>query len=59
MVNKIKEKCKERGLSLAELERRANVSFVRRWDNHSPAVDKAYRVAKVLGTTVEALLEDE
>lgn len=59
MVNKIKEKCKERGLSLAELERRADVNFVRRWDISRPSVDKAYRVAKVLGTTVEALLEDE
>lgn len=59
MVNKIKEKCKERGLSLAELEKRANVNFIRRWDTHSPSIDKVYRVACVLETSIEDLLEEE
>lgn len=59
MVNKIKEKCKEKGLSLAELERRANVNFIRRWDSHSPSIDKVYRVAKVLETTIDKLMEEE
>jgi len=57
MVNKIKELCREQGISVAELERRADVQLIRRWAKTEPSVYKVYRVAKVLGTTVENLLE--
>ena len=56
MTHKIKELCKEQHLSVSELERRAGVQFIRRWDKTEPSVYKVYRVAKILGTTVEELL---
>lgn len=58
MVHNIKALCKEKHLSVAELERQANVTFIRRWDKSEPSVYKVLRVAKVLGTTVEDLLTE-
>lgn len=59
MVHKIKEIAKERHLSVAEVERLADITerTINRWDAKEPSVYKVYRVAKVLGTTVEDLLE--
>lgn len=59
MVHKIKEIAKERHLSVAEVERLADITerTINRWDVKEPSVYKVYRVAKVLGTTVEDLLE--
>lgn len=59
MVHNIKEMCKKRGITLADLERRAVVSpkSIHRWDENEPSVYKVYRVAKVLNTTVEDLLK--
>ena len=59
MVHKIKELCKKKGISLAELERQVGVSNkgIYRWDEQSPSVDRVYRAAKVLGVTVEELIE--
>ena len=59
MVHKIKTLCKEQHLTVAEVERRANLTArtLRRWDVQDPSVTKVYRVAKVLGTTVEELIE--
>lgn len=59
MVHKIKEIAKSRHLSIAEVERLSNVTerTIRRWDTQDPSVHKVYRVAKVLGTTIEELLE--
>ena len=64
MEHKIKTIAKEKGLSIAELERAADLrpGTISNWGeprNCMPAADKLYRVAKVLETTVEALLEDE
>lgn len=61
MVHKIKEMAKSKHLTIAELERMSNVTerTIRRWDEQDPSVRKVYRVAKVLGTTVEELLEGE
>lgn len=57
MVEKIKELCREQGISVAELERKADVQLIRRWATTEPSVYKVYRVAKILGTTVEELLK--
>lgn len=59
MVHKIKELCKKKNITLADLERQAGVSpkSVFSWDRSEPSVYKVYRVAKILGTTVENLLE--
>lgn len=59
MVHKIRELCKEKQISIAELERRAGVQLIRRWDEKEPSVYRVYRVAKILGTTVETLLEGD
>ena len=60
MIHKIKELCAERHISIADLEYRAGLSerSVYKWDEVTPSVDKVYRVAIVLGTTVEDLLEE-
>ena len=64
MEHKIRRIANEKGLSIAMLERAADLrpGTISNWGepkNCMPAADKLYRVAKVLGTTVEALLEDE
>ena len=58
MVHKIKELCKERNISVAEVERKAGLlgRSIKRWDENEPSVYKVYRVAKILGTTVEEIL---
>lgn len=60
MLHKIKELCREQGITVAELERLAglNQRTMAKWDETMPAADKLARVAKVLHTTVEALLQE-
>ena len=59
MLHKIKELCKEKGISLADLERQVGLSpkTIFSWGKSIPSVDKVYKVAKVLGVTVEELIE--
>lgn len=60
MLHKIKELCREQGITVAELERLAglNQRTMAKWDETMPAADKLARVARVLHTTVEALLQE-
>lgn len=60
MLHKIKELCREQGITVAELERLAglNQRTMAKWDETMPAADKLARVARVLHTTVEELLAD-
>lgn len=60
MVHNIKQKCKEMGISLAELERQIGVApkGIYRWDNQDPAVHKVLKAARILGTTVEELCQE-
>lgn len=60
MLNKILALCKEQGISLSELERRAELKekTVYRWGKNVPGVDKVKKVADVLGVTVDELLSD-
>lgn len=60
MLHKIKELCRAQGITVAELERLAEITpkTVTKWDEIMPAADKLARVARVLHTTVEALLAD-
>lgn len=60
MLHKIKELCREQGITVAELERLAEITpkTVTKWDETMPAADKLARVARVLHTTVEELLQD-
>lgn len=60
LLHNIKEKCKEAGMSLKDLERAANLSpnSIFRWADSMPAADKLARVASVLGTSSEDLLRN-
>lgn len=57
MLEIIQELCNQRGISIAELERRANLGngSIRRWGTAYPSVDKVARVAAILNTTIEYL----
>lgn len=61
--DKIEALCREQSLSFAEVERRAGIGpgQIKTWNRleNSPRADKVLAVAKVLGTTVEALMEGE
>lgn len=59
MLHKIRELAKEKGLHLYEVEQQAGLpaKSIFRWDDSMPAADKLARVAQVLGTTVEELLQ--
>lgn len=58
MVTRIRALCKEKKISLNELEASANlgINTVYKWDNASPASDKLQRVAEYFGVTVDYLL---
>jgi len=61
LFEKILALCEERKISLAELERQANLEprTVYKWKTVVPSVKKAYAVATVLGVTVEELMREE
>lgn len=58
IVNNIKRKCKELGISINQLAEELGLSAgtIYRWDDNKPSVDKVALVAKRLGVTVEDLL---
>ena len=60
ILKKIKELCNEKGLSISELEKKANIGngTIGRWDKSSPTVGSLQAVAKVLECTVDELLTD-
>lgn len=64
VVENIKRLCAERGMTVQQLEEKANVAAgtVGRWGKDgrfTPAVDKVKRVADALGVTVDELLQEE
>ena len=61
MLTKILEKCKEKGLTLAELERQAGLAnrTIYKWNENVPSVEKVLAVANVLGVTVDELVKKE
>ena len=59
--DKIKQICKERGMSVRELEQKAGLSgnTITRWtDGKNPSIKTLARVAEVLGMSVPELLEE-
>lgn len=60
-LDRIKNLVEQKGITIAELERRANVGngVIRRWDKSLPTGDKLQRVAKVLNTTIDYLINGE
>lgn len=61
MLEKIKELCQQRGITLTQLEQECGLSnkALYRWDEQTPSVDRVKRVADRLGVTVDYLLSDE
>ncbi|MCI9883858.1 helix-turn-helix transcriptional regulator [Bacillus sp. FSL W7-1034] len=58
IVEKIKKLANERKITLAELERRTNLSngTIRRWDDKTPGVDKVKKVADYFDVSIDYLL---
>lgn len=58
IYDRIKEVCKKKGLSVAQVERKADLSngAISKWNNASPTVDNLQSVAQVLGVKVDDLL---
>ncbi len=58
IYDKIKELCQECGISVAAVEKEANLSngAIRKWNKSSPTVDSLQAVAKVLKVSVEKLI---
>ena len=61
MLEIIQDLCFNRGISIAELERKADLGngTIRRWATSFPSVDKAIRVADILNVSVEYLYTGE
>ena len=58
MVDNIVSLAKQQGLSINELEKKAGVTNIHRWDDNRPSIDKVVAVARVLGVTVDELLRE-
>ena len=58
---KIRALCKERGVTVAEVERTVGLGngVIRKWDDNSPTVSKLKPVADYFGVTVDELLRDD
>ena len=61
MVAKIFELCKDKKISLAELERQCGLTprTVYRWDVNTPSVEKVKKVADFFGVTVDDLIKED
>lgn len=60
MVEKIRSLCRERGISLWNLERELGIGngIIARWETSSPRVENVKKVADYFGVTVDYLLND-
>lgn len=58
ILTRIKELATEKGITIAELERKTNMGngVIRRWDKHLPTTDKLQKVALELNTTLDYLV---
>lgn len=60
LLDGIKARCKEKNITIAELERMAGIGngVVGRWDKMNPRLDSLCAVASALDVTVDELLKD-
>lgn len=60
IYDRIKEICKQRGVSVTYVERTAGLSngIISKWNSCSPTVENVQAVAKVLECTVDELLAE-
>lgn len=61
IYDKIKSLCKEQGLSINSLENAAGLSkgAISKWNKSKPTVDKLSAVAKILGISIDKLLDND
>lgn len=61
IYDRIKEICKERGISVSAVEKEAGLGTgtISKWNESSPTVANLQAVAKVLHTTVDKLMEQK
>ena len=61
IYDRIKNICKEKGLSVNYVEKKAGLSngIISKWNSCSPTVENVQAVAKVLKCTVDDLLHDK
>lgn len=59
IATKIDSLCKERGTTIAEVERSIGIGngVIRRWNEHSPRVESLKRVADFFEVSMDELLE--
>lgn len=59
LYERIKELCKRRGTSVAEMERSLGFgrSSVSKIDKHVPSADKLQKIADYLGVTIDSLMD--
>lgn len=61
ITERIKARAETKRLSVRKIEIEAGLSngAIARWSEKSPSIDKVFRVAKVLGCTVDELIADQ
>ena len=61
IFSKISVLCKERGISIARLERETGLgnATIRGWETSSPTVDKLKLVADYFGVSIDNLVEQD
>ena len=59
MYDQIRKLCKQRQISVGELEEKAGIAqrTICRWDKSSPSIDKVIKVADYLGVSLDELCE--
>lgn len=60
ILERIKELCREKHISIAGLEKEIGIGngVIRNWDKSSPRVDTIKKVAEFFGVPVEKLIAD-
>ena len=60
LLKNISRLCKEKGVTIARLERETGISngTISRWGTSSPTVENVRKVAEYFGTSVDALISE-
>lgn len=58
LLNRLKDLCKERGITIAQVERGAGLALttIAKWNRITPGIDKVASVADYLGISIDELL---
>ena len=59
IYNKIRDICKEEGMSVAAVEKKAGLSngAISKWNNSTPSAENLNSVAKILKVKIDKLLD--